>query len=713
MFVPQMPKEERQSSQSSVATPDDASLPMATPTWFQALVVLSGCGVLAFGGIGLLLADSGHFRTAVALPLGILGTLLLGYLARPRLRLEYRNQRRLALSARTLPALLTVLVGLGLAFWNQLYSGHHIAVASDPGVYALAGRWLAHHRSLNVIAGTTWTGTGLHLTFGSAGMYPVGPTSLQFQFAHLLPALLAQSYAIGGNGLMFRTPAVLGAFGLWAIYLVGCELIKRPWIVLAAITGLGLSLPEVYVARDTYSELATQVLLWVGIWLLIRTYRERQTAVGIVAGLAIGATLMTRIDAVVYLIPLPVLGAVAWATTPNEQRRTMAGAIGAVFAGVLPAAVLGTIDVQNHAGEYYDDLSSEVHQLYIALLLSVIVAIIFLVGWKVGPLHRVFVRSRRVFSASLAGAVGMALVFGWGLRPAISKATQSIPPASTETLQRIEGLPIAPLRNYSEHSLVWISWYVGPAVLTLAIGGLCWLIVHVLRAHSASSGRDAAFVLLAITGPLTAIYLWKPAINPLQVYALRRFVPDTLPLVMLAAAFLVDALANLVATHATRLWSRATSLAGATCLVVLPLGATLPVARYQTQANFLPALLATCHAIGTNGAVLFPPGDSDDVQLAQSVRSWCNVPAAGMTTALTPTQIAAATERLRAEHKTLWVLADTPQAIAAAVPGAQPHLVASAVSPRELAGTLEMPVENYAEGTLAIYGAQLPVSSPA
>ena len=76
---------------------------------------------------------------------------------------------------------------------------------------------------------------------------------------------------------MFRVPALLGAVGLLTIYAVGCRLIRRPWLVLAAIAGLAVALPEIQVTRDSFSEAATQVLLWGGVFLLLhRTASARR-----------------------------------------------------------------------------------------------------------------------------------------------------------------------------------------------------------------------------------------------------------------------------------------------------------------------------------------------------------------------------------------------------------------------------------------------------
>ena len=86
---------------------------------------------------------------------------------------------------------------------------------------------------------------------------------------------MAEAENIGGDRLMFRVSALLGPIGLLAMYAVGCRLIRRPWLVLLAVTGVAVSLPELYVSRDPFSEAATQVLLFGGVWLMMRAWETR------------------------------------------------------------------------------------------------------------------------------------------------------------------------------------------------------------------------------------------------------------------------------------------------------------------------------------------------------------------------------------------------------------------------------------------------------
>ena len=242
----------------------------SAPLWFDWLAVIVISAVLSFGAIGLLLADVGEYSAVPVLLLGLLGTLggtLLG-----RLRLSERKKSRR--HAGTLPAILMCCVAIFDGVWNSLDASYHLLADRDPGLYLLAGKWIAAHGNLVVTGGTTWNTKGPFFQWLEQGIYPStdGSTGL-FHGNHFLPALIAEGQSFGGDRLMFRVPALLGAISLCIVYAVGCRLIRQPWLVLAAVTAFGLALPQVYVSRDAYSEIATEVLLWGGILLLMRRTR--------------------------------------------------------------------------------------------------------------------------------------------------------------------------------------------------------------------------------------------------------------------------------------------------------------------------------------------------------------------------------------------------------------------------------------------------------
>jgi hypothetical protein len=312
---------------------------------------------------------------------------------------------------------------------------------------------------------------------------------------------------------------------------------------------LVLSLPELNITRDAYSEPATQVLLWGGVFLLLRAYEARSAAVAAVAGLAIGGTLMTHIDAVIYLAPLPLMAALAWVTARDRrERRSLAPVIVLGLLGVVPTAVLGTVDVLVRSGGYYENLSPQMHSLYRLLELTTFLAVLVVGAWTASPaiarrLSLWATSRRRLASTVAAWVVGTGLLVAWALRPARAASGLSGPVAGVVGhLQASLGLPVQPRRTYAEQTLRWFEWYIGPIAVALAIVGLCILVTMAIR-----SGRVTAVVLLALIGGISALYLWDPSNTPDQIWVTRRYATAAFPLFALAAALALDIAATVLA----------------------------------------------------------------------------------------------------------------------------------------------------------------------
>lgn len=684
---------------------DIATEPAATaPVWFDYLLLAVVSGVLGIGGVGLLLADVGHYSALLSIPIGAVLAVGFVLLARPALRRAGDSPPRAL--GNTLAVVGTCVVAAGQALWNFAFAGHHVVTDRDPGIYTVTARWLTGHPSLVVSDATQWAHLGLsNLALGSGGLFPQPNGTLLFQFAHMLPVLMAQGYALGGNALMFRVPALLGAISLCVVYRVACEVIRRPLIALTAVVALAVSLPELAFTRDSFTEPLQQLLIWSGIWLLLQAYRRWSPDCGFVAGLFIGATLMAHVDAIAYLVPLPALGALAWLVDRGRVGSVrVLKLLGAVLVGAVLAAALGYFDLRYRSPGYYSDLHHQVHGLYLALGAVTVLSLLAAVA---SPLSRSIGRLLAHHEPRLLTAAGWIIVGGltgaWILRPVGPKATQLPASPIVAALQRSNGLPFSPTRTYAEATMRWFQWYLGPITVALGIGGIALMVVRAVRTRLV-----AALVILVFTLPLTVFYLWKPSVVPDQIWASRRFVPIGFPLFVLAGGYALDQL--LVIIEERRLGARlrrAGLVLGTAAMVVFPLAGTLPVRSFRPQANYLPALESICKRIGPNAQVLFPfdqAGASWNL-LAQSLRSFCGVPVAllrppGDSVAL----VNQAAKTLAAKGKTLWLLSDIPSDLEPFATGTRtPELIVNAMSTHEIAETLTSPPQHYATTALVVY----------
>ncbi len=196
----------------------------------------------------MLLLLAGHLVWAIAFPLGLIGAAVAVGLAGPS---------REAVSPDVLRW--TVIVVALLAVWtivNLFFSAQDVYAHRDPATYNLAGRYLVDHASLRMNTHADIFGSPAGFTDESAGFEDFAanrPGLLAAQGNHLLPVLLAAAGRIAGNAGVLNGNVLFGAAALFAFFGLARRIVGPRYGALA--TGaLAVSLPMLYVSRDTFSE---------------------------------------------------------------------------------------------------------------------------------------------------------------------------------------------------------------------------------------------------------------------------------------------------------------------------------------------------------------------------------------------------------------------------------------------------------------------------
>lgn len=665
--------------------------------WYERGLVAVVAVVVSFGSWGVLLAVIGHLRLAFVVPTGAVTAAVLVLLAWPRWVAD-----KAARFGR--PAAVMVVIAVAIFVWNAVHSGQYVSIDRDPGVYAATAKWLEHNGSLEVSAGDVWLSKGSEFNWASSGMYPEGLRAnfLEFQFSHLAPTLFALAGSVFGDRALFATPALLGSLGLCAVYATGCRLVDRPWIVLAAVTALGLSLPQISVSRDTYSETSAQLMLWSGLWLLMVAFERRRIGVAVLAGLAIGGTLLARADALVYFLLLPVAAVLAILTATAAARRFLIRMSVVVLLTAGALATLGLIDLQVRSTGYFTALNRQFSLLVLAGVAGLVAAFVFAAIWtrrpKLGEIYGRW-RSRLATAVAACGVLGFVVV--WAVRPAFLNSHIPLANGTTATAQAAEGLPVDGTLSYAGQSMTWITWYLGGVTVVFAIVGFGVLLHRLVMAT-----QPAAILLLAVAGAGCALYVLTPQITPTQIWAMRRYVPAALPFLYLAAAVAVTALAALLPRIGlSTVWGRLVPITAVIGIVGFPLGVTVPVANYRTQLGYLNVVDKLCTTIGPDAAVMIATKDRLDLTMTQTVRSYCQVPAAWLVKPVTSARADALAVQWKSQGRRLWVIGSSAAAVSKSVPGVTPALVGAVSNDRHLEETVSRPPEAYTEQTLTIWAA--------
>ncbi len=648
------------------------------PQWLRAIAFGSASAVATFGAVGLAAAVAGIYRSYVVFPLGAIVWIGLLALARPILAASGAVNRRAQIVSAG-----AVLFAGAISFWNARHASQHVLINRDPGAYANAGRWIALHGSLRVTAAV---GPFLHrggLTFGSFAMYPSGGR-LSFQFAHLLPALLAEAHDLGGDRLMFAATPALGGAALLAFFVAAWRLLRDPLVALAALVAFAFLLPEVSFSRDAFSEIPMQVLLFTGLWIFADRHAFRRPRVALVAGLLLGLLQAVRIDALVVLTGLALLFAVMWTLADGQDRRSVGMSAGACAVGLAPGLALGFTDVSLRSHQYLHDLRGDVRQLGAAMLGSILVA--FVVAAAGPAVARRFGRVP-AWAGWIVAAIVAAAGFGaWLVRPAVQHV-HGAPNGLVAGLQQAAKVTVDPTRSYAERSMVWMSWYLGPIAVAAAI------VAAALLVRALVHGRMwFASVGIALLAPASAVYLWRPNISTDQIWVMRRFLFSALPLLTLLAFGLVAALRRAEPRRTSRAVTAAVAVVIGAAGVAYPIWAVHRVPNVTEQRGDLLAVREACRTVGRDAAivVLQNPTSLLSQWVPQTLRGWCDTPVAVMQPQApgSGAVLGQLATRWSAAGRRLWVIADTRATIQGVLPSAEASETTVVVNPYLLERTV-------------------------
>ena len=549
----------------------------------------------------------------------------------------------------------TVAIAAAFTVWQLAERTEQIIYLRDPATYLQVAYWIAHHGLLPIPDNAVAFG-GPHqgLGFASSNYYPRG-TGIVPQFMTGAPLVLAAGIWLHGiNGALLVTPVIGGcavlSFGGLAGRLAG------PGWAPAAAAVLALSLPEQYTSRGSFSEPLAQVLLFGGLCLLADSlvinrktgkkpdWPGQDKVLAALAGLALGLTILVRIDGLSDILPaVPFLGVLLAA------RRRQAVPFGvALVVGVG----YGLADGYLKSRPYLDLEAPSLRPLgYIVAItvVATVAGIAITASQKArGTAKRLLETRTARYLPAAAAALTVLIFVGFAVRPLVQTVAGETNPTSiayVAELQKLAGLPVNGHRQYYEDSLYWVIWYLGVPAVLLGAFGLAVLAKRTTKAlltwkdPTAAARVWALPLMIALWSILTVLY--RPAVAPDQPWASRRLVPFVLPGLILggiwAAAWLKGQAAQLGRTRAT-----AVTIASCCAASLLIPTALTTLDPSLTKTNGVDAHGMAFRAIGTGEITAvgklcrnIPPGSSVVIldqltadRFAQIVRGICNTPTA-------------------------------------------------------------------------------------
>lgn len=604
------------------------------------------CSLAVSGWIGLLLAQVGRFSLALLLALLLGYCLAMAGLARLRRRPLLRWPAGTALPWREgVLAVAVTLLFAALAFRPfELVLGPR-----DAAVYPATGAQIARHGGIVIHdplvsdlarfqVGTEWNGRKLdrgakatclravlnlrerealytHLFspqhpgrffYAYARMPGLFVADLERgtivpQFYHLYPTWLAIAFSLLGlrSGLLM-TPYLMLLGGL-GVYLTARRLLGG-WTALVGYLLLSLNALQVWFARYSVSEGATQFLFFLAAWALLRLEEEEEAFWGLLAGVAFGLIGLVRVDFFfAWLLLLPFL-LYRWVTHRfTRGYRALLAALGVLavhtFAQLFTLTWGYTLNSYYHRiqdwftlswlvqpfltpvlREYFHGRTPVMHQPWrLAYELGVpLLGLAGLLALRRSSACRARIgtwlaRHRRGLLACGAALFLLLAAYAYLVRPGILTPEVLRHPLRNRLV--LEGYIGAPVPEGAKANLVRLGWYLSPLGIALGIvGAAVWILKR--------TDRRSAFFLLSGLFYL-AFFTYELYGEEHHVYIMRRYVPVVIPFLSVAMALALTELARL--RRAGRL---AAAVLGAAMVVYL-VYTGIPFYRHQEYRGAL------------------------------------------------------------------------------------------------------------------------------
>jgi len=518
--------------------------PMATPSWRmrfsedqgRRLLVLTGVVFLIAYGFALVAAYAGVFGHSSSWTLAVLGVLLLiatavGFGAAVLCEVS-RPQRLVALFL--IPA--SVIVFLG----RWVHSTEDSLGGNDEGIYALTAVNLTRTGSCYfypslladlppilrpwvvkqepAMANRTAKLPPLHPRYHACLLVTDEARSqVAAQFPPGFPVLLGTAYANGGYTARSAVNVLLV---LASAFLAGLLMAQWQSSVAGVTTFLCfLWFPlEIWVGNSLFSEPLLQFL-----WLLhLFAWIDREKtpiAAGILAGLTAGLASAVKIDALPVEVVL--LAAALLCQSPRMFKV-------AFLASFLPsAAISGLLGWQYNRPYWQDTLQALIETNHMAAVVAAFLACAGLATLVFARryLHRhpaaveiYGPRVRHGFLFALTGAGIILAAYAWFIRPN---------PGQPDSFYYWPAKGV--IRSFREETFARLAWYWQPWGLAIAVTSsiaLFWRAKTVWQ-----------WLLLAVGAVFLVSFCYDLRNNPIQPYAMRRFMPYAMPFLLMGCGW--------------------------------------------------------------------------------------------------------------------------------------------------------------------------------
>lgn len=578
---------------------------------------LTGALSVAFSSwVALLLAEFGAFGTVRAAVFELIVFGLVFVVARLRGRRPEAPFARPARPSSLIPALVVAAV----AFLLHARPSEYIVGGRDPGAYVSAMGVIARTGAIThrdpVVASIPEEDLSLFyanldeppfkftLDVNEDRPQPSWPRFMGFeldhpksgeitpQFFHLFPAFGAYLFETMGVRGALATSPIFGILGTLAAFFLARRMFG-PTVALLGALGLATTVLQVWFARYPVSEGFSQFLILSGLLAHWLDQESDSRAFAWLSGGLLGLTLLVRIDSVLLLLPLAFWVGLQLAGRPSKWRARLTGLL-VPFTLLLGHAAIHAVFFSKRYAHQILTRRYWNHPLSIWLIVMAFGLLVAYVLWKKGPTFLAWIQREegRMRIAAIV-TLGLLAAYSLAVRPALSAWAGGDGNPKAEKLADpsvLRGLGFHRLAAHDAEALVRYSWFVGAPALALAFVGLAMFLKK-------ADSRDV--LALAVFLAFSLFYLYKIRVFNDYFFAMRRYVPVTLPLTFILAAFALVTLAQ-----RSKAWRLGAVTAGVLALGV-SVAHTLPIVSYTDWKGSVRFVADVARRFGPRDVVLF------------------------------------------------------------------------------------------------------------
>jgi len=529
-----------------------------------------------------------------------------------------------SLTEKRVSDVIIVIFLVGWAIFNASYNSQNIFVFRDPGLYNVTAAWLIENdslkinRPLEIDLNKNEESTLIDLGLIEGNSEEV----ISDHGLHLYPIILSIFGKLGGQHFIFLGNLLIGAMAIFSVYGFLRHLVRPKWALVASVA-LASTLPMIYFSRDTYTEPMAIFFVFSGLSAVWMSNMINTNFIWSVAGFIVAASFLIRADGVVpFLVSVFCILSFLLFSNKGEYKYNRTKACLFISSGFIALGV-GILDLTSLSPNYYD-FHREIILSQFYVLAIVITAFTILIPtirrfYKKGNIVKLDndTRKRLTRYATYSLTIIFALI-----------ATAPLWRVSREydrrvdvnqyliAIQQEEKIDVDETRDYSEQSIVWLSWYLGVPLLLMSAFGVIYVTRKVI--YQNHKPIIVTFFILVIGNSL--LFFYHVGITPDQIWAMRRFLPIIIPGIIIFAAIWVNALDIKSRSRKLRL---AITVLAILFLIGVPLKGSTKFLTEQLYAPQLEFVQSFCNTINYDTAVIWVGSLAE--YYAPTSRAYCNV----------------------------------------------------------------------------------------